>query len=464
MCIGLMDDGGTNPLIDLTQHPWTVLGKKNIQPLNPDLIAEIHRRWNKYFASVDGGDYFTSQGPRPSQWKTPKLMKWLTTNPINDEWDIAFLTKTAQMRSKLASHAAESKKKANVDLDDGDRAWHGCKPMLRVIEALVQNDDSKMLYLKRRHIDRGREAVDGRNSVEKRAVTCWEIIADSWNDPGFNPTTEIITDLHSDFMEEIDLSHSCVAAYHEATPEYVEKRFQGMIVDLKRGIANWEKSGAGDGGHDEGDGFNSDAEENDGGGVSRGYEEGHELFGSIRGRNRDSLCNRHAYFQYSKSYVLYAWHMLEKHGLLRNSFQMLNASKSSGDGAYDVPTCVYEFDHFGDDTEDNSHFTQRSTVPRRKTTADKASHDAVAGLNRLGQSLNKMSKSSERSAKITADSSNMQNLCSTIESLESRRTQLVLLKLDRMDNPAAIAVIDSEIDKINERLIERVGEYNALTT
>jgi hypothetical protein len=139
--------------------------------------------------------------------------------------------------------------------------------MLRVIEALVQNDDAKMLYLKRRHIDRGREAVDGRNSVEKQAVTCWEIIADSWNDPGFNPTTEMITDLHSDFMEEIDLSHSCVAAYHEATPEYVEKRFQGMIVNLKRGIANWEKSGAGDGGQDEGDGFNSDAEENDGGGV-----------------------------------------------------------------------------------------------------------------------------------------------------------------------------------------------------
>jgi hypothetical protein len=143
---------------------------------------------------------------------------------------------------------------------------------------------------------------------------------------------------------------------------------------------------------------------------------------------------------------------------------MLNASKSSGDGAYDVPSCVYEFDHFGDDTEDNSQSTQRATVPRRKTTADKASHDAVAGLNRVGQSLNKMSRSSERSAKITADSSNMQNLRSTIESLESRRTQLVLLKLDRMDNPAAIAVIDSEIDKINERLIERMGEYNALTT
>ncbi len=65
-------------------------------------------------------------------------------------------------------------------------------------------------------------------------------------------------------------------------------------------------------------------------------------------------------------------------------------------------------------------------LPRRKTTADKTSHDAVAGLNRLGQSLNKMSRSSERSAKITADFSNMQNLCSTIESLESSHATCAL--------------------------------------
>jgi len=64
--------------------------------------------------------------------------------------------------------------------------------------------------------------------------------------------------------------------------------------------------------------------------------------------------------------------------------------------------------------------------------------------------------------RVTADSGNIQSLRSTIESLESRRTQLVLLKLDRMDNPAAIGVIDSEIDKVNERLIERTGEYDVL--
>ena len=197
--------------------------------------------------------------------------------------------------------------------------------MLRANVALVQNDDAKMLYFQRRDIAQGCEEVDGRNSLEKQAVTCWEIISDTWNDPGFNTTT-IVPDLHSDYLEEIDLSHSCVAAYHEATPEYVKKQFQGMIVDLKRGIANWEKSGAGDGGHDD-DGCDILSSVD-----GAGYEEGHELCGSIHGRNQSALSNRHSYFHYCKSYVLYAWNMLEKHGLLHTSFQMLNASNSSGDG------------------------------------------------------------------------------------------------------------------------------------
>ncbi len=71
-------------------------------------------------------------------------MNWLTTNPINDELDIAFLTKEAPTRTKLACHATASKQKNNADLE-GDRAWQECKPMLRAIVALVQNDDAKML-------------------------------------------------------------------------------------------------------------------------------------------------------------------------------------------------------------------------------------------------------------------------------------------------------------------------------
>jgi hypothetical protein len=124
MCIGLMDKGGTHPLLDITQHPWTELGKKknHFKPLNPDLIAEIYCRWNIYFSHSDGDDL--SRKPRLSQWKNPKLMKWLTNNPINDELDIAFLTKEAQTCTKLACHAAASKQKNNADLE-GDRAWQG---------------------------------------------------------------------------------------------------------------------------------------------------------------------------------------------------------------------------------------------------------------------------------------------------------------------------------------------------
>lgn len=94
------------------------MGKKmnNFKPLNPDLIAEIDHPWDIYFAPADGGGEL-SRKPRPSQWKNLKLMKWLTTNSINDEWDIAFLTKEAQTRTKLACHAPASKKKNNADLE-----------------------------------------------------------------------------------------------------------------------------------------------------------------------------------------------------------------------------------------------------------------------------------------------------------------------------------------------------------
>ena len=89
--------------------------------------------------------------------------------------------------------------------------------MLRLVQALVQNDEAKRAFLTCRNIDPGRHAVDGRLSVEKRPVTVWEILLDWWNDPDFNPTTEVVNDLHSEYLVEIDLAHEHVASMHEAT-------------------------------------------------------------------------------------------------------------------------------------------------------------------------------------------------------------------------------------------------------
>ena len=130
-------------------------------------------------------------GPRPKSWKTPKLMEWLNMNHVTEFYDVEYLIKMADQRKTLAYAA----RKNNEDsLDD----WKGKIPILRMVEALVQNDDAKRAFLTRRDIALGRHAVDGHNSIEKRPLTVWEMVSDWWNDPGFNPVTEIVSDLHTD--------------------------------------------------------------------------------------------------------------------------------------------------------------------------------------------------------------------------------------------------------------------------
>ena len=57
-------------------------------------------------------------------------------------------------------------------------------------------------------------------------------LAETWNNPDFNPVTEIHDDLHSNFYNEIELTYANVKHLHPATPEYVEKRVQGIIIDM----------------------------------------------------------------------------------------------------------------------------------------------------------------------------------------------------------------------------------------
>lgn len=112
-------------------------------------------------------------------------------NPVTEFQDVEYLIKMADQRKTLANAA----RKNNEDsLDD----WKGKIPILRVVEALVQNDDAKRAFLTCRDIALGRHAVDGHNSIEKRPLTVWEMVSDWWNDPGFNPVTEIVSDLHTD--------------------------------------------------------------------------------------------------------------------------------------------------------------------------------------------------------------------------------------------------------------------------
>jgi hypothetical protein len=146
-------------------------------------------------------------------------MQWLNDNPVTEDDDVNFLIKTVDMNTTLAFQASVGRKNNEAALYD----WKGKIPMLRLVEALVQNDDAKRAFLTRCNIDPGRHAMNGWHSIEKRAVTVWEILLDCCNDPDFNPTTEVVNDLHSEYLVEINLVHEQVASMHKATSEYIER-------------------------------------------------------------------------------------------------------------------------------------------------------------------------------------------------------------------------------------------------
>ena len=69
--------------------------------------------------------------------------------------------------------------------------------------------------------------------------------------------------------------------------------------------------------------------------------------------------------------------MLEKHGLLQSSFQLMNDDQLLGDGAIGVPSCLY-----GDNStnEDNISQVSLSVPSKNKTAQEKPNNAAAKGL------------------------------------------------------------------------------------
>ena len=65
----------------------------------------------------------------------------------------------ADQHKMLHTRANAARKNNEESLDN----WKGKIPMLRVVEALVHNDNAKRAFLTRRDIDPGHHAVNGPN-------------------------------------------------------------------------------------------------------------------------------------------------------------------------------------------------------------------------------------------------------------------------------------------------------------
>ncbi len=87
-----------------------------------------------------------------------------------------------------------------------------------------------------------------RTATNTRPKTFFEVVADSWNSPDFNPVAPA-SDCRIDFHTATICSYEQVAALSPATPQRIEDIFTSMRSGLLRIITRWEQSGQGKGGY-----------------------------------------------------------------------------------------------------------------------------------------------------------------------------------------------------------------------
>lgn len=443
MCRGQKDDDN-NPLLDIESKPWSDLKGTGFKPKAIDYKGEVERRC-KHMA--------VAPVPRPTGWLIPKLIDWLDTHPIAADKDVAFLKATVQI---VKEKTVESAKAMAIEAELlGDKAWTGQAPYLRLIHCLVDDDDIKRAYLVRNDIPTGRLALDNRNSVDKRPRSVWEMLADKWNDPLFMPETEELDDLHSDFVLSQLLSFTQVENMAAATAEKCQGKLSSMIVELTRIIGNWEKSGQGDGGtlHDD-----TDSEQEDGDHEQTTFE-----FGALSGRRQGALDQRRMFFKQGQSYLLYLWHMLDKHGLRGPSFQKLDESISAGNGGKGVPSVV---NVAGNSSSSSASSTPHKTKRNKKLLKDGDANDGTRlaklaeSIENLGQQVVNVAQIEANNrlevARVAAVSQDKRELMTSISKLRAEKRQLMkeLFQHQAKKNKVMIEMVEEQMADIDSETLE----------
>ena len=191
---------------------------------------------------------------------------------------------------------------------------------MRLIHSLTDNDAIKSKFLNRLNLPAGRASIENRQ--EARATDVWHLMADKWNDRNFAPETVSFPELHTDFTFTEVILHDDVADLTPATAEKVEEKWASMTLEMNRCIANWQKSGQGEGGIDDAD--NADDHE----------------FGSLKNHSEHALASCQIFFRNRQLYLLYLWQMLDHHDLLGSALQKLNNLVSSTNGSNGVPSVI----------------------------------------------------------------------------------------------------------------------------
>lgn len=316
LSIGLKDQDNL-PLMDISTAPWVdIKPKSNVKPQLQDIRKEVIRRSSLFSIKPS---------PRPNGWTADRTVSWLKEHPLNNQCDVLFLEREVKRVYEIVMGAQKEAIEEEERLQQVS-AWRDRVPYLRMIHCILE-DDVKVAYLKRNDVP-SRTQWDARNSLEKRASSAYELIADKWNCPQFNPVTEIM-DCHEDFIAPIDCSYILVKDLAPATPQKIKDKITEMQTNLIRIIDNWEKSGQGDGGE-------GDEDEED-----RVVLE----YGALKNRSRKALDSRSSFLQNRPSYLLYdLWEIFEKHDLLKTTVNRLSEEVGAADGGVGVVPLVCSSD------------------------------------------------------------------------------------------------------------------------
>ena len=285
--------------------------KKDFKPSLSYFKLEIERR------SEYNNQKPSYKHPRPTQWRTDKVMKWLDKNPITSPEQINFIVDTEKdyrdtihqaNNQQLLSQASSASSTTTTP------QW--CmEKFMRLIHATVE-DEIKTAYMEQ-FTPNTRPELDARRSVNMQRTIPEQLIADKMNDRTYSPTSHVLPDLHDTFADLRDLSYESCMMDCDVTADEVKKKMVDLKGKLVKIIAGWNLSVNGDGNRNLIDEDDEDAGP---------FEVSHPRYGRF---NRELYVDdNRANFTFNYGEVpLYAWQLWDEYELFQTVLVRLDSSQ-----------------------------------------------------------------------------------------------------------------------------------------
>lgn len=208
-------------------------------------------------------------------------------------------------------------------------------PYLRLLHCITDLDNVRRVFLRRNEVmDRSELDAQGAESAPPNG---YDLIAEAWNDPTFDPWT-VPSRCARSFNQPIQLLYSSVANMTPADGVKVKNVISTIRANLLRTIQNWEDSGQGDCGRRRQESNDEDDELAGGQSVLSDSTPTvpqtiyRKAFGSLDSRPQEALDSRENFLNGLPTWYLYFWEQADKFQLLSSCLQRLPEETSPLDG------------------------------------------------------------------------------------------------------------------------------------